>query len=255
MNSINICFLSDEAVATIKANIRTFTEIAKNSPEDNSDFIKQLPEKNLVEKKYTIEDFCLVTSPNGNYNQVDLNNSITLYNALKGLPRHILCDERFWLWIIIYKGYAASLQAMPIESGKNIIRDHWLFSSGKRRGLFFGVMSRSYFKVELTKDDELKDPYELTKFSTEKYERFRNLTWRTYSNNRHVVLGTLKAEKYMVDKYGERVERTPDYYTNIGKYVSQMGSVMLLDTMDEDYVKQRVLEYCKELYSERLNGI
>lgn len=247
MSKINICFVSDNAVSTIKANLKKFTDIASNNVNDNTLFKKELPDKYYVEKKYEIDDFELKTSDDGNYSKVDFDNALTLYDHLHELPRHILGDERFWLWVIIEKGYKAALQAMPMASGKNIIKDHWLFGQGLRRGLMFGVLSRAYFRVELTFDDSLQDPYELTKFTTTKIERYRNLTWRAYSNNKTIVLGALKAEKKIYDKYGEEVEGIKNYYTEIGKYVSQLGSVMLLDMMEEEYITKKVFDYCEAI--------
>lgn len=82
-----------------------------------------------------------------------------------------------------------------MESGKKIIADHWLFGQGRRRGLMFGALSRAYYRVQLTKDDTLEDAYELTKFATQNYMRYREFTWRGYSNNKTIVTGALKGEK------------------------------------------------------------
>ena len=57
------------------------------------------------------------------------------------------------------KGYEVSLKYMPVKKESSIFKDHWLISQGKRRGLFFGVLSRCYFRVALSVDDTLKDPY------------------------------------------------------------------------------------------------
>lgn len=253
MSEINICFVSDEAVATIKGNIDMFTALAKDNPRSSEAIKNVLPKKSYVEKKYIIKDFTLKTDEDGDYSKVDYDNAITLYEHLKDLPRHVLGDERFWLWVILEKGYAAASQAMPITSGKNVIKDHWLFGQGRRRGLMFGVLSRAFFRVELTKDEKSDDPYALTRFATENYLRYREFTWRSYSNNKKVVLGALKAEKAAYDKYGAKIEGINEYYQEIAKYVSQLGSVMSLDFMSEEYITSQVEGLCVNLAEK--NGI
>lgn len=253
MSEINIKFLTDEALETVKANFDKFTKIVKNNPQDSTAFITELPEECFVEKKYSIEDFILKTSEDGDYSKVDFDNALILYEHLANLPKHVISDERFWMWIILEKGYAVALQAMPMGSGKKIIKDHWLFGQGRRRGLMFGAISRMFYRVQLSKDDSLANPYELTKFATDKYIRYREFTWRGYSNNKTIVIGALKAEKKIVEKYGEKVESIKEYYPLIAKYISQLGSVMLLDFMAEDYITDSVFGFCEKL-AER-NGV
>lgn len=253
MSEINIKFLTDEALSTVKANFDKFTKIVKNNPTDSSAFIAELPDDCFVEKKYPIEDFSLQISDDGDYSKVDLENAIKLYEHLYKLPKHVLGDERFWMWLILEKCYAATIQAMPMESGKNIIADHWLFGQGRRRGLMFGALSRAFYRVQLTKDESLQDPYELTRFATENYVRYREFTWRSYSNNKIIVIGALKAEKKIVEKYGSGIEAIKDYYPMIAKHISQLGSVMLLDFMSEEYIEKSVIEFCDVIASN--NGI
>lgn len=115
MSKINVKFLTDEALATIKANLDKFTKIVKENPSDSSSFIAELPEECFVEKKYPIEDFELEVDGDGDYSKVDVDNAITLYEHLCCLPKHVLGDERFWMWLILEKCYAATIQAMPME--------------------------------------------------------------------------------------------------------------------------------------------
>ena len=253
MSEINVKFLSDEALATVKANLDKFTKIVKENPSDSSVFISELPEDCFVEKKYPIEDFELKINEDGDYTKVDLDNAIALYEHLCCLPKYVLGDERFWMWLILEKCYSSTVQAMPMESGKKIIADHWLFGQGRRRGLMFGALSRAYYRVQLTKDDTLEEPYELTRFATQNYMRYREFTWRGYSNNKTIVIGALKAEKKAIAKYGNKIETIKEYYPSIAKHISKLGSVMLLDIMSEDYIFNSVLDFCDSLAE--ANGI
>lgn len=243
MSEIHIKYMSDEAVSTVKANIENFTKLIELNPVDNSAVVKELPENAFTEKKYVIEDFSLKCSPDGNYENVDFGNAVILYEHLNKLPNHVLGDEKFWAWIYFDKCYAATVQAMPMNSGKNIIRAHWFYDNGLRRSIFFGVLSRAYFRVALAVEPYKEDKYELVRFATKKYERYRNLTWRSFSSRPEIVRATLRAEKRVVDQFGENIE-VKNYYTEIAKYVSQLGSVMLLDDMDEGFIEEKVHKKC-----------
>jgi len=235
-NDINIECMSEEAIETIRTNTKTAVELIKEST-DNSWLKKMFDQDIFIVKKQRINDFTLKIDPNGDYSKVDYENSITLYETLHNLPRYILSDEGFWAWMNFYKCYSAAVQAMP-PNKESVIRDHYLFTQGNRRGMFFGVLSRCYFRVELTVDNDLEDPYEITKFVIENPERFRNLTWRTFSSEKHIVLGALKAEKQYIDEHGDTL--TVENYSNIAKAISRLGSVALLDAFSEEDVQNAI---------------
>lgn len=243
MTEINIKYMSDEAIETLKANIEKINLKFADNP-NNCNWLEEfINDKVFVEKKFKINDFELEI-PSGNYDKsIDIKNSIILYESLKDLPRYVLTDEQFWAWINFEKGYEVALKIMPIQ--KSVFKDHWLFTQGKRRGIFFGVLSRSFFRVALTVDESLEDKYELTKFIVEKPERFRHLTWRTFSSEKKIVLGALKAEYKIYKEYGD-IEKTK-YFSEIAKYISQLGSVMLLDVMSENDIEEYVYVKYKEL--------
>lgn len=242
-NMINVSFMCENAIDTLKSNTKKANDYIKTWKE-SSDWLSEMYSGQLFEeKKYKIADFELKTSNNDNYADVDFENSIILYNALKDLPRYILTDERFWAWINFKKGYRAAIQAMPVKSDSTFA-DHWLFTQGNRRGIFFGVLSRCFFRVALTINDDAKtedEKYELTKFIIENPERFRNLSWRSSSSEKHVVHGVVRAEKDIYDKYGSRVKNS--LYSEVAKYISLYCSVRLVDVITEEDIYEVVYEY------------
>ena len=143
------------------------------------------------------------------------------------------------------------MQSMPIKSNSTFL-DHWLFTQGTRRGIFFGVMSRCFFRVALTVDERLDDKYELTRFIIDNPERFRNLSWRSNSSEKHIVLGALKAEKTIYDNYindpvmGKKMKQaekgTHNVYTEVAAYLSLYGSVRLIDVISEEDIYNAVYE-------------
>ncbi len=241
MNKINIKTLSDDALYYLYKNIDLVT--SKIQTELNNKWIyTTFPQPMFITKKFKIDDFTLEENPDSKDKEIDFNNSIKLYNSLKVLPRYLLTDEKFWLWLHFEKFYDVVTKMMNIKS-PTTIKDHWMHNQGKRRSLFFGVLSRMYFRVELTEDD---GDYTLTKWVIENPNRFRNLTWRTYSSAKHIVLGVLRGQKKAFDETG--LDKTETYET-ISKYVSSLGSVGLLDAIKscefEEIIYNKILEIHK----------
>ena len=246
MSKIHIKYMSDVALDTLKANKNEVTNKLIENP-NSSDWLSEFVGDYLyVTKKYEIEDFILKVPSNEKDRETDIYNSIILYEKLNKLPLHVLTDERFWCWVMFDKGYEVSLKYMPVKKESSIFKDHWLFSQGKRRGLFFGVLSRCYFRVALSVDDTLKDPYELTKFVISNPLRFRELTWRSFSSEKMIVLGTLKAEKRIIEEY-PNYEENATRFGDIAKLLSKLGSVMLLDVMTEKDIEGYVYKKYKNM--------
>ena len=247
MNKINISFMTEDAVETLRKNAKkVFEKMISNN--ENSDWLNEIYSgKMFEEKKYKIPQIELNISENNNYDDVDYENSIKIYEALKDLPRYIICDERFWCWFNFKIAYKAALQAIPLKSETTFL-NMWLFENGNRRGLTFNVMARCYLRVDMSVDNTLSDKYELTKFVIENPIRFRNLTWRAFSNNKKIVLGTLKAEKALVEKYGK--DFSTAQYEDIAKKISLYASTKIIDVISEEEIYNFVYQTMEKLYIE-----
>lgn len=265
-SEINVCFMTDAALETIRQNKSLVFENIINHPDDTSWLEDVCPKPIYEKKKYTIKNITLDVDPDGVYKNVDLSNSIKIYEALKDLPAYIRTDERFWAWFNFEVGYKAAQQAIKLEK-VSTFSDHWLFTQGERRGLMFGALSRCYYRVAMSVDESLDDPYELTKFVIEKPQRFRNLTWRSNSNEKHIVLGALKAEKAAYEKYQKmgidieslkRIEgegKSDDIYTSIGVALSLLGSVKLIDIISEEEIQNEVSSFIDGYVKKHLESL
>ena len=263
-NQIEIFMATDDAINTLgeKNNMEFISKMIKENPSSNEWLFDEWDDL-FVKMKYTIPDFKLDVSSDGDYSKVDYNNSIKLYEALKDLPRYILTDEKFWVWINLVKCYTASVQAMPIKSSSTF-GDHYLFKKGKRRGNFFGVMSRSFFRVYLTVDESLEDKYYYTRFVIEKPERIRNLTWRANSSEKHIVQAVIRAEKSVYDEYmndetkrqsfieAEETKDKENIYTDVAKYLSLYGSVRLIDVVSQEDLYDAIVKRMKQYINSRI---
>ena len=249
MNEINIKFASDEFTEALRKNPKTVVEKMHSSPSDNSWIHSMNAEDAFLKKKYTIEDFSLEKPNSEKDYDVIYRDAIILYEHLKGLPEYILSDERFWLWLMFDKFYEICLILMPVDK-ESTFMDHWLYTQGKRRGIFFGVLARLYFRVALSVDESLEDPYYYTKFCFENQYRIRELTWRSFSSERHIVLGALKGIKRYLDEHSDIVEDN-DSYPVLAKDISQLGSAKLLDVMDQDYIEEKTYGFLDKYYNNK----
>ncbi|MBR2240254.1 MAG: hypothetical protein IJ890_02565 [Clostridia bacterium] len=260
MNKINISFITDDALETLYKNSDEVANYLMKE-KDNSNWLKLVYNGQIFEeKKYKINDIKLLTDDN--YENVDFENSIRIYETLKDLPRYILTDERFWCWFNFTIGYQAALQAMKINS-KTTFEDHWLFKQGKRRGIFFNVLARCYFRVALSIDEKnTDDKYYLTRFVIENPERFRTLSWRANSSQKNIVLGALRAEKDIVEKYRGIIDVDKikyndgkgTIYSEATKQISLYGSVRLIDAASQEDIYNFVYNKLDEMVKEKIES-
>lgn len=66
-----------------------------------------------------------------------------------------------------------------------------------------------------------------------------------------IVLGTLKAEKRIMEEYPDYEENTTRF-GDIAKLLSKLGSVMLLDVMTEKDIEEYVYKKYKKMVEEDL---
>lgn len=256
MSKINVKLMTEATFATLKKNIDSYEHYFQENP-DNGEWINTITSEPIFEtKKFMIEDFELKVPNVANDKVIDLENAITLYEHLKELPRYILSEPRFWLWIMFEKFYKTSLKSME-NIDKTSLKHQWLFVDGLRRGLFFGILSRLYYRVELTYDSDSKeDPYYLTRYVMESPSRFREITWRTISNQKFVVKAMLKAEIRVNSEID--FDESSKLFSALAKEICKLGSIKLIDAMDEkeleDYIYLRYKKLVEdEIESQKIN--
>ena len=247
MSKINIQYATDELIAALHENADAAAKQLVERPNSNT-WLKDYTSDNLfTTKKYSIEDFELKIPNSPKDYDVIYEDAVILYEHLRELPGYVLSDERFWVWLTMEKFYRVA-HAMTLFKGDGVstFKHLWIFTQSNQRSLFFGVLSRLYFRVALSIDNELQDPYEYTKFSFENQYRLREMTWRTYSSERHIVRGVLKGIKDFLQTHS--VKEDNDSYTQLAKDISLLGSAKLLDAMPEEYIREQTFESLKKYY-------
>ena len=246
MKKININYMSDEVLETIKSNPDKYTEIMLDHSGSNQWLLEEFKTP-YISKKITIPDFEFEIDNKLSLKDLSHKNSLVLHRSLKGLPPYVLSDERFWAWINFDKGYVISQLLMPLKKGSSRLKNHYFFGSGStRRGIFFGVLSRLFFRAQLTYDANNADPYELTKYVNDNPQRFRNLSWRTYSNDALFIRKVLKVQYKLELIYNDKI--TTSVYEEIAKYISQIGSMTYVEILSEEDLEELLLSKVKKMF-------
>ena len=246
MSRINIQYATDELIATLHENAECITQKLIDQPNSNSWLKSFTSDVWVIKKKFEVEDFELkIPSSTKDYDTI-YKNAITLYEHLCGLPGYVLSDERFWVWLTMEKFYQVSLATMTVTK-PSTYREHWIFTESNQRSIFFGVLSRLFFRVELSFDIDSPDPYKYTKFCFENQYRLREMTWRTYSSERHIVRGALKGIKDFLDKY-DKIQEDNSSYKKLASDISLLGSAKLLDAMPEEHIREQAFKSLQRYY-------
>lgn len=234
---INIKFMSEEAYKTLQKNYKEVYQMILDHPSDCSWLKEYLGFEPFEEKKYVIEDFELLNTQN--YHDVAFQNGVILYEKLCKLPRYILCNNRFWAWVTFEKTYKQAINSIKL-SGPQIIKNWWVPGTS-RRDLMLGVVSRGFFRTEISIDETRQDKYELTKYILANSESYRNLTFRNIGMLKNVSLAYLSVELDITNKYKKPIPRVA--HRELMKEASRIGSVMLIDVMSQKEIYDRLYEW------------
>ena len=227
---INIKFMSEEAYKTLQKNYKEVYQMILDHPSDCSWLKDYLGFEPFEEKKYVIEDFELLNSQN--YQDIAFQNGVILYEKLNKLPRYVLCNNRFWAWVTFEKAYKQAINSIKLGS-PSIVKNWWL-AGNSRRELMLGVISRSYFRTEVSIDESLSNKYDLTEFLVTSSEVYYNITWRNIFMLKNVSLAVLQVFKDISKKYSLLLNKPQIRETM--KNAQRIGSVMLIDIMTKEEI-------------------
>ena len=230
MAEINIKLMTEEAYRTLQKNYVEVYQQIMNHPSDGSWLKDYLGYEPFETKKYTIDDFELNLLEANIEAKID--NGIALYERLHMLPKYVICNIRFWAWVIFEKAYKLAITSVPLKNA-NIIKNWWL-PGNSRRDLMLGVISRYYFKVDASIDINCENKYALTNYIFRNEEAYRNIVFRNIGMIKNVSLAILKAEQDIENEFNIKVNN--DLSREVMKDASKIGSVMLIDSLSIDEI-------------------
>ena len=227
---IEIKLMTEQAYKTLQKNYVEVTQMINDHPSDSSWLKGYLGFEPYETKKYCVEDFELKNDED--YSKVALHNSIVLYERLKGLPRYILCNIRFWAWLTFEKAYKQAINTIiPVKD--SIVKAWWL-PNNSRRDLMLQIIARNYFRTEITVDEKDSNKYYLTEYVISHTETYRNLAFRNIGMLPNVCNAFLRACRQATLETS--IELSIEQIREIMKETSKIGSVMLIDTMSSDEI-------------------
>lgn len=241
----NLEILSEDKILTLKNNKDQVLDCMLSNS-DNSwlkDFFRE--ENPFSKSKLMVKDFDLKLANNENLSAFDLDNAITLHENLH-LTDSQACDERLWISLCFGKFYDYMQSRWNVKTRSNL-SEHWLFPHGQKRGLYFNGISRLYWFAHITYDENLDDPYEITKFCFKDINIVLQMIYRGYSNSKNVRLALLKAIKAFIEDGGTYNRKI---LHEILKYVSFLGGAYILDSFTEKELFDKCYLKLIDLYIE-----
>jgi hypothetical protein len=190
--------------------------------------------KDLTE---TFIDFSKIKFIISNDKKHDLENGLMLFNLFKDQDLTTLTDERFWVTLLLTKGYEYMVKRWGLKDEK-VLKYHWFYYSNQRRSITYHGIARLFWRVKVTIDPyNEKDPYHLTKFAFNKQEVVKNSMFRNFMFHENTRLGYLdgmfelsKMKKITID----------DIYLAT-KLMTKLASASLLDSFNLFQVKKLLL--------------
>lgn len=228
---IDVKLMTEEAYKTLQANYEDVFNHIKSHPSDSSWLKDYLGFDPYEIKEYKIEDFSLELNLGTN----QFSNAKKIYESINVLPKYITCNNRFWAWITFEKAYRLAIES--IELDKPAILKNWWLAGNSRRDLCLGVISRLYFKIEMSVDDTKTNKYELSEFlftNNSTAEAYRNLVFRNIGMLPQVSRSFLKFQKEYERNNNSTLNQ--DQVRDLMKMASQIGSVRLIDAMTDDEI-------------------
>lgn len=183
----------------------------------------------------------------------DLENTITLYNAMRHLTITQATDERLWtflthetFWKYMRLRWPAEkyidpknneedegfedVEGAKVKDPRQNIQEHYFFMSNPDRALIRNGLSRLWWYGYSSYDENRENPYELTAILLSKLDITQNLLERSYSRNPNITRTVLSVLAKQLDKGRPLPNRKQ--FRELTKYLNRIGGVTVLDALD-----------------------
>lgn len=224
--------------------IRTIENITS---EDNSNWVQNWFEKEFPDEAWFFESNLTYEAVTLNSAiEYDIENAIALHESLP-LTRVQAVDERLWAYLSTVEYWNYTKKRWPLQFNiapdsslrTRILTRHLLKTDATNdRPFLRNSLSRLWWVVEMTKDIEREDKYELTKVIMSNTDLYQQIMERSFFRHEEVIKGILE----LLAEMGKDVYLKNRYYRNILKEVNVMSGIVLLDFLSKDDLKKYVLQ-------------
>jgi|GEM_PF-3304058 len=247
---MNVKMMTDQAIEKCRTDAEEFARKVYGNP-DNTDWLESfIGAEPFVEKNFEIEDFELEVPVKGSPEEKDIvaKNCVILHKALSGLPAYILGDIRFWAWITMTKGYKFAIYRSEIS--KDYIKNNWFPKyDNNRRSSMLQTLGSEYFIADLTQKTLGSDqPYLLTPYLSSSRVLYQSMVYRNISDIPAVSQAVTKAWAD-IEALGLPIgiKNRSEAFRASMKYVSSLGSVMLVDAIPAEELYEKIFGYLRGL--------
>lgn len=211
----------------------------------------------LTEEKLIEIDFCVPSLPelktiedySDTKKQYEINyeNSVKLYTALKNLPIYYSADEKFWTWLK-HTHYFDFISERIMDKGKafdkNKILNQFFKSKKSNRDFLINLWWNAQKTVMIDKDGNMD--FCLTKIAFEYIELFNATRECQIGKNDDIIKCLLKA-LMSLDKRKMRKFKHKKYLLPFSKDIRLISGTSCLESMTEDELVNKfveVMNYC-----------
>lgn len=247
MNKIRVLLMTDEVYATSRNYAADLSAKIKEHPESFDWFYAFANGSPFEDTAFEIDDFdVLIPSSKEDFDAM-LTTALNLYNAVKGLPKHILGDVRFWAWLSFTKLYKFILasSAATVEG----IVTFWLPKGTSARRSFMLQPAGQYFYMSDLAKGEAKEPESAyVRYLLENQQLYINMVYRNFIDipniAKNIVRATMEYESSHAVKVPTRKIR------KLLKLISEIGSVRLMDAIPEEELYSMINERLESAMAE-----
>jgi hypothetical protein len=179
----------------------------------------------------------------------DIESSITIFEALKGLDLVQANDKRLWVTLThtLFYEYVRLRWNIGKLSSDDAIKDRFHFEGAALRQRNQNALARLWWGAKVTYNESLADPYELTRLLWEKQDFYQNLIDRKFSTYRGTLLGFLQF--YSKNKHLDLKLEMRKLFKGINAY----GGVKVLSLLKENEVEDEIQKLCKFYRIKKIN--
>lgn len=249
---MKVHFLNENALVALKSNLKGNL---RHYADDTNEWIYEYfdSENPFIEYKQEFSDFELTVNDNEFLGNNDIQNTITLYSAMKSLTDTQATDERLWAGMCHSDFWNYMKERWPINNYRSIketnIKNRYYLGNKYKRSLIKNSLAKLWWLGRLTYDEKRDDPFELTKyFETDYSTKALILFSNNYLANKNIMIGLLSALKYL-DSIGFSIKgkQKRDVYYSATKYLNVLGGTYILDYFTAEEIEEKIIKYMKSI--------
>lgn len=249
---MKVHFLTENALEALRTNLNSNI---RHYADNTNDWIYTYfgSDSPFIEYKQEFKEFKLSFNKNDDFGKTDINNTITLYSAMKSLTDTQATDERLWagmchcdFWEFLHERWQVKDYHDLKETN---VKTRYFFAHNKKRSLITNSIAKLWWIGRLTYDETRTDPFELTKYLAVDYStKIMIIFSNNYMSNKNVTIGLLHALKKLEELgYSIRGATSRNIYYEATKYLNVLGGTYILDYFTADEISEKVINYMKSL--------